>query len=268
MATRMPNSERSPSPPSPLDQRDAAIQELQKGSDLVKLLGEQLGRLPVQLGCRDDALTSVRDISMSLDSSLYALQSERDQHRGSSSGAGGPGAVTSDGGGGRSSTRARRTTHRRGKHGEEHPRRIFTTTTPENDGYHWRKYGEKTILNTEFPKLYYRCGYSDERKCQAKKYVQQANRKHPPEFTVTLTNEHTCNTLLPDQPSSSSTSQVLDFTKASMSSPMDPHADTAMLKEEEEEEAPSIDESTRIMSTSVSSYGAYDYNELSPQSWK
>lgn len=26
------------------------------------------------------------------------------------------------------------------------------TETPENDGFHWRKYGEKKILNAAFPR--------------------------------------------------------------------------------------------------------------------
>jgi hypothetical protein len=26
------------------------------------------------------------------------------------------------------------------------------TETPENDGFHWRKYGEKKILNATFPR--------------------------------------------------------------------------------------------------------------------
>jgi hypothetical protein len=100
--------------------------------------------------------------------------------------------------------------------------------------------------------------------------VQQENNKHPPEFRVTLTNEHTCNTVFQDQPSSSSTnSQVLDFTKASISSSlMDSHVGAPILKEEEEEEVPSIDESTRIMSTIMRNYGSYgDYDESSPQPW-
>jgi hypothetical protein len=28
------------------------------------------------------------------------------------------------------------------------------TETPENDGFHWRKYGEKKILNAEFPRFF------------------------------------------------------------------------------------------------------------------
>uniref|UniRef100_A0A0E0HG17 WRKY domain-containing protein n=1 Tax=Oryza nivara TaxID=4536 RepID=A0A0E0HG17_ORYNI len=280
MARRLPKSERSPSlpPPPPSDQRDAAIQELSKGSELATQLMAQLELIPEREldGRRDDALANVRSLSMSLSSSLYALRSERREHHNcgssSSSGGAGPAAVTSVSGGGRGggSGARNKTKRRRGKHGEELTETVFITTTPENDGFHWRKYGEKKILDSEFRKLYYRCGYSDERKCQAKKYVQQENNKHPPEFRVTLTNEHTCNTLFQDQPSSSSTnSQVLDFTKASISSPlMDSHVGATILKKEEEEEVPSIDESSRIMSTIMRNYGAYgDYDESSPQSW-
>ncbi|BAS94557.1 transcription factor WRKY45-2 [Oryza sativa Japonica Group] len=274
MARRLPKSERSPSPPPPPpgDQRDAAIQELSKGSELATQLMAQLELIPEREldGRRDDALANVRSLSMSLSSSLYALRSERREHyycgSSSSSGGAGPAAVTSVSGAGGE----RKTKRRRGKHGEELIETVFITTTPENDGFHWRKYGEKNILNSEFRKLYYRCGYSDERKCQAKKYVQQENNKHPPEFRVTLTNEHTCNTVFQDQPSSSSTnSQVLDFTKASISSSlMDSHVGAPILKEEEEEEVPSIDESTRIMSTIMRNYGSYgDYDESSPQPW-
>uniref|UniRef100_A0A0D9WHQ7 WRKY domain-containing protein n=1 Tax=Leersia perrieri TaxID=77586 RepID=A0A0D9WHQ7_9ORYZ len=264
MAMRLPKSERSPSPSSspPPDQREAVIQELTRGRELAALLRQQMELIP-ELDRRDDALANVRDISMSLRSSISALQSERG-HCGSSSGAGAAVSSVSDGGGG--GGRNRKTKNRRGRHDGELIKEILTTT-PENDGFHWRKYGEKNILNTEFPKLYYRCGYSDERKCRAKKYVQQENKKHPPEFKVTLINEHACNTLIPNQPSSSSTSQVLDFTKASIiSSPMNPLISAPILKEEEEE-VPSIDESSRIMSTTMPSYEAYDYNELSPQSW-
>uniref|UniRef100_A0A0E0L3U5 WRKY domain-containing protein n=1 Tax=Oryza punctata TaxID=4537 RepID=A0A0E0L3U5_ORYPU len=265
MARRLPKSERSPSPP-PGDQRDAAIQELSKGSELATQLMAQLELIPErELDRRDDALANVRRLSMSLSSSLSALRSEREHYylASSSSSGAGPVAVTSvSGGGGGGGSRTRKT-RRRGS-----SETVFITTTPENDGFHWRKYGEKNILNSEFRRLYYRCGYSDERNCQAKKYVQQENNKQPPEFRVTLTNEHTCNcnALFPDQASSSSTSQVLDFTKASVSSPlMDSHVGAPIFKEEEEE-VPSIDESTRsIMSTIMRNNN--DYDELSPRSW-
>ncbi|KAF0927818.1 hypothetical protein E2562_036238 [Oryza meyeriana var. granulata] len=210
MATRLPKSERSPSPPP--DQRDAVIQELRKGTELAELLRRQLELIP-ELDRRDHALANVSDISMSLRSSLSALQYDYEREHCGSSSVAGPAIYYYTFKGAKSNS--------------------IVTTTPENDGFHWRKYGEKKILNTDFPRLYYRCGYSDEH-----------------------------------QPSSSSTnSQVLDFTKASISSPMDPPVGAPILKEEEEEGAPSIDESTRIMSTVMPSYGAYDYDELSPQSW-
>jgi hypothetical protein len=89
-----------------------------------------------------------------------------------------------------------------------------------------------------FFRLYYKCGYSDDHKCPAKKYVQQQSNSSPtPVFMVTLINEHTCETLFPDEASSSSTSaasHVLDFTKASLSPPMMAAAPGLKKKEEED----------------------------------
>lgn len=84
---------------------------------------------------------------------------------------------------------------------------------------------------------YYRCGYSDEHRCPAKKLVQQQNNSDPPVFMVTLINDHTCSSLFPanEQPPSSSNSatansQLLDFTKASLSSAVG----VSRLKKEED----------------------------------
>lgn len=120
-----------------------------------------------------------------------------------------------------------------------------------------------------FCRLYYRCGYSDEHKCPAKKYVQQQNSSDPPLYTVTLINDHTCHTLFPanaDQPpssSSSANSQLLDFTKASLSSSVG----VPRLKEEEDV----------VGSMSVAVPTSYTYDELysssslpllSPKEWE
>uniref|UniRef100_A0A452ZCQ9 WRKY domain-containing protein n=1 Tax=Aegilops tauschii subsp. strangulata TaxID=200361 RepID=A0A452ZCQ9_AEGTS len=115
------------------------------------------------------------------------------------------------------------------------------------------------LVNQRFCRLYYRCGYSDEHKCPAKKYVQQQNSRDPPMFLVTLINDHTCDTLFPDEdqdqpPSSSSSpnnSQVLDFSKASLSSAVG----VSRLKKEEDAD----------MSVTVPSYN-YTYDELSSSS--
>lgn len=42
-----------------------------------------------------------------------------------------------------------------------------------NDGYNWRKYGQKQVKSTESSRSYYRCTYSD---CDAKKKVQQCHQ--------------------------------------------------------------------------------------------
>uniref|UniRef100_A0ACD5T9W8 Uncharacterized protein n=1 Tax=Avena sativa TaxID=4498 RepID=A0ACD5T9W8_AVESA len=243
MAMRRPKSEMSP-PASPSDQRDAVIEELQKGAQLAESLRQQVELIP-ELGRRDAALANVSDISTALASSLSVLQSEREQYGCSSSDAATGHAAGAFGGGGvrarnGAAARARKAKHRRGTHGEQLPIKEMLTQTPENDRFHWRKYGEKKILNADFPRLYYRCGYSNEHKCPAKKYVQQQNKNEPPMFMVTLINDHRCHTLFPaeaDQqpppPGSSggaNNSQVLDFTKASLSSA----AAVTRMKEEED----------------------------------
>nr|QIJ55481.1 putative WRKY transcription factor 75 [Cajanus platycarpus] len=39
-----------------------------------------------------------------------------------------------------------------------------------DDGYRWRKYGEKSVKNNKFPRSYYRCSY---RGCTVKKQIQR-----------------------------------------------------------------------------------------------
>ncbi|KAM0848596.1 hypothetical protein ACQ4PT_054269 [Festuca glaucescens] len=273
MAMRRPKYEMSPpAPPSPSDQRDAVIEELQKGAQLADSLRRQVELIP-EPGRRDAALANVSDISTALASSLSVLQSEREQYSCSSSDAGTAHAAGASGGGGvrarNGAVRSRKAKHRRAADGQELPIEEMLTETPENDGFHWRKYGEKKILNADFPRLYYRCGYSDEHKCPAKKYVQQKNNNDPPVFMVTLIDNHTCHTLFPAEAnqrtmssSSSANSQLLDFTKASLSSA----AGVSRMKEEED--------ITAGMSVDVPSY-AYDelYSSsllplLSPKQWE
>uniref|UniRef100_M8BC02 Putative WRKY transcription factor 41 n=1 Tax=Aegilops tauschii TaxID=37682 RepID=M8BC02_AEGTA len=296
MAMR-PKSEMSP-PPS--DQRTAVIEELRKGAQLAECLRQQLELIP-ELGRRNAALANASNISAALVSSVSMLQSDREQYscssdaRAASYAAGASGAGGRGGSGARSGAiaRTRKARHRQGIHGEELPlntivaytylwgsvlgrnrywqihvnTKVTLTETPENDGFHWRKYGEKKILNAVFPRSYYRCGYSDEHRCPAKKVVQQQNNNDPPVFMVTLMNDHTCSSLFPanDQPPSSSNSatansQVLDFTKASLSSAVG----VSRLKKEED----------AGMSVTVPSY-TYDelasYSSLpllSPKEWE
>ncbi|TVU19863.1 EcWRKY-49, partial [Eragrostis curvula] len=256
MSTR-PKSERmSPPPPpsSPLpNQRDAAIQELRRVTQLAAKLRQQLDFIP-ELDRYEAAAANVSEISEAMKSSLSILQSvsEHSSSQARAVAVASPAARSSDGGAVArygAVSRARKVRHRRGRLGEELPIREILTEAPENDRFHWRKYGEKKILNAEYPRLYYKCGYSDDHRCPAKKYVQQHNNGDPPLFMVTLIYEHTCETLFRDEPSSSSgSSQVLDFTKASICPPL--MAVTLGLKKEEE------------TSTSTSMH-SYKY-ELSP----
>ncbi|CAL4990022.1 unnamed protein product [Urochloa decumbens] len=68
------------------------------------------------------------------------------------------------------------------------------TTVPYEDGYEWRKYGEKKINGTSYTRSYFRCTYKDDAGCLATKHVQQKDSSSdPPVFQVTYNNKHTCN---------------------------------------------------------------------------
>ncbi|XP_075474852.1 putative WRKY transcription factor 53 [Primulina tabacum] len=60
-----------------------------------------------------------------------------------------------------------------------------------NDGYSWRKYGQKVILNTDHPRAYYRCTYLNTQRCLAKKHVQRTD-DDPSIFEVVYKGKHSC----------------------------------------------------------------------------
>ncbi|KAJ1285977.1 hypothetical protein BS78_03G318500 [Paspalum vaginatum] len=74
------------------------------------------------------------------------------------------------------------------------PREQKMTSSPHYDGYQWRKYGQKRITRTQFPRCYYRCSFHRERSCRATKQVQQCSNAQPPQYLVMYFNEHTCDT--------------------------------------------------------------------------
>ncbi|XP_047056696.1 probable WRKY transcription factor 62 [Lolium rigidum] len=79
------------------------------------------------------------------------------------------------------------------KRRKDRPSWVKHTFTPHFDGHLWRKYGQKNIKDSAFPRLYYRCSYREDKQCLASKLVQQENNDDPPLFRVTYTYEHTCN---------------------------------------------------------------------------
>lgn len=60
-----------------------------------------------------------------------------------------------------------------------------------DDGYCWRKYGQKDILGRNFPRGYYRCTHRHARGCLATKQVQRSD-DDPSMFEVTYRGRHTC----------------------------------------------------------------------------
>ncbi|GJR97724.1 probable WRKY transcription factor 70 [Tanacetum coccineum] len=68
--------------------------------------------------------------------------------------------------------------------------RVQVSDTSE-DCYQWRKYGQKAILNSKFPRCYYRCTHTHDQGCKAKKHVQQLEDELN-KFRITYFGRHTC----------------------------------------------------------------------------
>ncbi|KAK3139089.1 hypothetical protein QOZ80_5AG0377600 [Eleusine coracana subsp. coracana] len=66
-----------------------------------------------------------------------------------------------------------------------------TTDQPPDDGYTWRKYGQKDILGSRYPRSYYRCTHKNYYGCEAKKKVQRLD-DDPYMYEVTYCGNHTC----------------------------------------------------------------------------
>lgn len=62
---------------------------------------------------------------------------------------------------------------------------------PPEDGYTWRKYGQKDILGAQHPRSYYRCTHKHDLGCQATKKVQRPD-DNPSVFEVTYSGVHSC----------------------------------------------------------------------------
>uniref|UniRef100_N1R0E6 Putative WRKY transcription factor 53 n=1 Tax=Aegilops tauschii TaxID=37682 RepID=N1R0E6_AEGTA len=91
--------------------------------------------------------------------------------------------------------------------------RVTVTSSPYSDGYQWRKYGQKRIMRTSFPRCYYRCCYHRERSCPATKLVQQQPQQQHSDgdqtmYTVTYVHEHTCHNMAPAEPEAAARSST------------------------------------------------------------
>ncbi|XP_030491366.2 WRKY DNA-binding transcription factor 70 isoform X1 [Cannabis sativa] len=70
-----------------------------------------------------------------------------------------------------------------------------TTVSTLEDGQAWRKYGQKEILNAEYPRAYFRCTRKYDQGCRATRQVQQI-QDNPKLYQTTYIGEHTCKNIL------------------------------------------------------------------------
>ncbi|KAG7013847.1 putative WRKY transcription factor 46, partial [Cucurbita argyrosperma subsp. argyrosperma] len=87
---------------------------------------------------------------------------------------------------------------------------------PLHDGFSWRKYGQKDILGSKFPRGYFRCSHRFTLGCKATKQVQKSDTD-PTIYEVTYKGTHTCN-----RPLHSKTQQQQQHQKPSLQHPMPP----------------------------------------------
>ncbi|OAY40364.1 probable WRKY transcription factor 30 [Manihot esculenta] len=60
-----------------------------------------------------------------------------------------------------------------------------------DDGYSWRKYGQRIILNCRYPRNYFRCTHKYDQGCLATKQVQRI-AEDPSNFRTTYFGHHSC----------------------------------------------------------------------------
>ncbi|XP_029126415.1 WRKY DNA-binding transcription factor 70 [Cajanus cajan] len=83
------------------------------------------------------------------------------------------------------------------------------------DGYVWRKYGQKITMNAKYLRSYYRCTHKYDEGCPAIKQVQRV-QEDPPLYRTTYYGHHNCKSSLNPQimlepDSSDSSSMFLSF---------------------------------------------------------
>ncbi|RDY00888.1 putative WRKY transcription factor 30 [Mucuna pruriens] len=100
---------------------------------------------------------------------------------------------------------------------------------PLDDGYSWRKYGQKDILGAKYPRGYYRCTYRNVQGCLATKQVQKSN-EDPMICEITYRGRHTCSQ------ASHLTKAVAPPSKAKMGLGENKHHTTTHQKNQPQEE--------------------------------
>lgn len=155
-------------------------------------------------------------------------------------------------------TKNKRGCYKRRKSGEG---RVEEVTQLRDDGFAWRKYGQKVILKTSHPRNYFRCTHKFDKKCPATKQVQQIS-DNPTKYRIIYHGNHICNynnhlnqsTVTIDNDEHSS-AIVLNFDQSSQINPllfptsaMSANNNTTM---KQEYNSPTSDQSTSPAQTAV-----------------
>ncbi|KAF8009794.1 hypothetical protein BT93_J0709 [Corymbia citriodora subsp. variegata] len=81
---------------------------------------------------------------------------------------------------------------RRGPHKRSKASQTWVKVSSTGEDNHaWRKYGQKMILNSKYPRSYFRCTHKYDQGCKAAKQVQRME-DDPQMFQVTYIGVHTC----------------------------------------------------------------------------
>ncbi|XP_030466828.2 probable WRKY transcription factor 70 [Syzygium oleosum] len=177
-------------PSSSCHRKMEAMKELVRGQDLAKQLQELMSRggSPSVEDAADQLITSFTNaLSMLSSSESDDCSQVSDGHNNNHA------ATRSEGSSGESSKRKDGRGRYKRRRGSDTWSRISATLI--DDGHAWRKYGQKLILNSDFPRSYYRCTHKVEQKCQATKQVQMISMD-PPMYRSTYYGHHTCKNLL------------------------------------------------------------------------
>uniref|UniRef100_A0A453C6K7 WRKY domain-containing protein n=2 Tax=Aegilops tauschii subsp. strangulata TaxID=200361 RepID=A0A453C6K7_AEGTS len=90
------------------------------------------------------------------------------------------------------------------------------TAAPAEDGYSWRKYGQKQVKHSEYPRSYYKCTHPS---CQVKKKVERSHEGHVTEIIYKGTHNHPRPAAQSRRPAGGA--QVHPFNDAQMDAPAD-----------------------------------------------
>ncbi|CAL0305343.1 unnamed protein product [Lupinus luteus] len=183
-------------PESVLSNRQRVIRELLQGHDCATKLKFLLQNPIGSYGSTLSAEELLSNVERSFTKTIYVVTSSDTEvfdENGSHVGANSCNDLRSE-----DSTKSKKrslTTTIKDRRGSYKRRRTAQTWTKISetidDNHAWRKYGQKEILNSKFPRSYFRCSRKYDQGCQAMKQVQRIEEK-PYMYHTTYIGFHTC----------------------------------------------------------------------------